>query len=304
MLTKEIKVLNLVYKKYKGDRNDLYSIYDFIHRTLGVKDPHAFELAAMFHTYHSQSNGDFNNVPNLKKITREEHEKSIPLEIRISMRAMDDNDLAKYKIIKNQHGNATTVDYYKKNGTLNKEIYIFDDVNDIIEEAANHENTDDVCDPDGFGYWTRPFLRVTDNARHEYAERQSENEVSKMSDEQVFEILHTTDLINRYERGSKEYNELLEDLKKQLKDDMYDQINDELENEPSEYFIDQLGVYENEREFYLSFEGLEFDCPTYLRNYLGEIEFSSLVSYAGYDDYDTVQDEENNKKYYVLWHNL
>ena len=217
---------------------------------------------------------------------------------------MYSEDPTKFKIIKNQHDYAKTVDFYNSDGSLAKEIYIFDDIWDIIEEAANHENTDYICDPDGFGEWSRPFLKVTDNARHEYAERQSEVQVSNMTDEEVFEILHTSDLINRYERGSKEYNKLLEDLKKQLKDDIYDQINDELEGNPSEYFIDQLGVYENEVEFYMNFEGLQFDCYTYLRNFLGEASLGGLASHAGYDDYDTVQDEENNKTYYVLWHNL
>jgi hypothetical protein len=135
MLTeKEIKFLNFLYKKLKGDHLDYSKLMVYIKKNFKLNDKDSFELAYLYDEHFSAANGDFNNVKNVKRVSYEDYIKSLIPEIRTVMELTKDHSVENYDL--------EDIGLYKIVNHNGVSYQVYDSTNDILTNAASvYEDT-------------------------------------------------------------------------------------------------------------------------------------------------------------------
>ena len=135
MLTpKEIKFLNFLYKRLKGEHLDYSELMVYIKNNFKLNDKDSFELAYLYDEYFSVANGDFNNVGHVKRLSFQDYIKSLTPEIRAVMELTKDHSVENYNL--EDIGLFKIVNY---NGVS---YQVYKNINDIFTNAASlYEDT-------------------------------------------------------------------------------------------------------------------------------------------------------------------
>lgn len=212
MLTKlEIKRLNFIFKKLKGEHKKYNELFKFLKDNLGLPENVAFELAYLYDKNFVED-GDFSSVTDPERMTFEEYQEKVPIEIKLVMKITGDEDFENYDF---DGGNEVEHD-----GTI---YQIFEGDSEIYDRALSSDFSW-MCED--LGEHHRSYIFMTEYSRSEFAREEAESQVDNLDVE---------DIISG--GGYRDEMEELESLEDELKD-LKSYI--ESKTEKMEKLVDQL----------------------------------------------------------------
>ena len=331
MLTnKEIKLLNLIHFKLKGEHMSTIDLWEFLQEFFRIKYDLAYELAYLYDNNFEEANGDFANVSDPDRESYEEYWDSIDRDIKITMLYTKDKNPRNYD---ENYGDV------EHDGTTYK---VYSDINELEEIAV--DNADWICDD--ISEMAERYITMDDFTRREFADESANSYYDDMDDEGIIdmgsiknkikeleeqkselidlqseleklktnleevntdeeretieydieEVESKIDDIGSEERVDLRIQELIDETREELKSYYANQIYDELEN-PVEYFLSN-GLYRNINHLVNS-GPVEFDCESAKEDYFTDADYEMIVNAANYQYWDEIRYEGHD--YILVW---
>lgn len=331
MLTeKEIKFLNLLFRKLKGENKDHIDLWLFLQDFFKLDTDISFELAYLYRHNFDKANGDFRNVTEPERMSYEDYWDGLDLNIKIVMEYTKDKNPNNYE---EQYGDV-------KHDDIDYRIY--NDISELEERAI--DNVDWICDD--IEEWAQSYISMDDVSRRDYSDQAALEYFDDMDNDEIIDRGNIKDEIKELERqkselidlqseleelktklenvdtdeeretieydieeveskiddiGSEErvdsrIQDLIDETREALKSDHADDIYNELEN-PVEYFVGN-GFYRSVRELVRS-GPVEFDCDGAKEDYINNADYETIMNSAGYDSWEEVRFEGHS--YILAW---
>ena len=184
MLTnKEIKLLNLIHFKLKGEHIKTIELWQFLQEFFRLKKDLAFELAYLYDNNFEEANGDFSNVKNVIRLSYEEYEKSLAPEIKGVMEITKDSNLKNYDL--RDEGIRKVVNH-SEDGLHNTEYIVFKNKQDLNEYATIIVEEYMEDDPDSY---------VNELIDHTYIIHPKKNSIALEETEKILKKYTIEDII-------------------------------------------------------------------------------------------------------------
>jgi len=234
MLTKlEIKRLNFIFKKLKGEHKEYYELFKFLKNNLGLPENVAFEFAYLY-DINFVEDGDFSSVTDPERMAFEEYQEKVPIEIKLVMKITGDEDFENYDF---DGGNEVEHD-----GTI---YQIFEGDSEIYDRALSSDFSW-MCED--IGEHNRSYIYMTEYSRSEFAEEEAESQVDNMDVEDIISGGGYRDEMEELESLEDELKDLKSDIESKTEEmeELVDQLEDITDDEEKNRLVEEIADLEIE----------------------------------------------------------